>query len=846
MRWLTKQRSQSVKHIQEEQEKERSRLNDDRRQIQDALTILTQSLKGDASALYALRQLQSSQLQNDASLDAIATTSQIPDNFSSSILGIMSRRHEEKMIDFQSRIILESLRFEDMPNRHEAIPTAYQRTFDWIYKEPDDHPESRAMAPSTVINGDTSSLLSAHQLRMAPQWDSFVKWLRSTEDLYWITGKPGAGKSTLMKFIYHQSRTQENLNQWAIGLGRSPMLPSDYGAISSMLYPDRKIQRGPANLVETAAFFFWNSGSKLQMSRIGFLRTIVFQLLEDYPHLIPEVFADRWSRYELLGGDLRPFSWVELTKALDVITSDMNRLFFILVDGLDEFDGKSSDLADYVLEVSSRSNVKICAASRPWLAFEDKFEGHPKLRVEELSRHDILTYITGNFEESKRFTAMQKYKPQAAQKLIQEVADRASGVFLWVYVVMGSLVEGLRDGDDIPQLEQRLRDLPTELEDLFERILHRLDPAYAKEASEMFQFVRDYPEATSLISMYLSNSPISDALNLRLDPIPNSELQFHEDSMRRRVYSRCKCLLEVTNPPNRRPLVTFLHRTVRDYLQDPEVWKDIENNSPHYESRTALVVSYVLQAKTRITCTRDNWKHEACRLHLCLAEAYELVKQSDELPIDSKIGLFAQLDQIDKELPIAGRLGNLNFHLDHTWHDHYVGVSSFKVMALPPKMRTFMLAIFEDLDWYVSVRIDQDPSLLKETVERRPLLDFCAIHQKWKAVSILLTKGIGSGDKDAKGFAWRKLQETALLSAIPLTDLFMYTRVIGLFLSHGVINSKAQEKDSKDFVHHCIAEVARQDKEESEMLAAKWKSATKTLREKEGPRMQFWRRSSRA
>lgn len=45
-------------------------------------------------------------------------------------------------------------------------------------------------------------------------WDSFVDWLKSDLPVYWITGKPGSGKSTLMKFLISDSRTLAALKEW--------------------------------------------------------------------------------------------------------------------------------------------------------------------------------------------------------------------------------------------------------------------------------------------------------------------------------------------------------------------------------------------------------------------------------------------------------------------------------------------------------------------------------------------------------------------------------------------------------------------------------------------------------
>jgi len=41
------------------------------------------------------------------------------------------------------------------------------------------------------------------------QGPGFLEWLQNEQPLFWISGKPGAGKSTLMKFIHGHKRTLE-------------------------------------------------------------------------------------------------------------------------------------------------------------------------------------------------------------------------------------------------------------------------------------------------------------------------------------------------------------------------------------------------------------------------------------------------------------------------------------------------------------------------------------------------------------------------------------------------------------------------------------------------------------
>jgi ABC-type lipoprotein export system ATPase subunit len=62
---------------------------------------------------------------------------------------------------------------------------------------------------------------------------TFVQWLQSDDDLYWISGRPGSGKSTLMKFLCTHQQTKEHLKAWA-----------------------------KSDDVIVAEYFFWNAGKK--------------------------------------------------------------------------------------------------------------------------------------------------------------------------------------------------------------------------------------------------------------------------------------------------------------------------------------------------------------------------------------------------------------------------------------------------------------------------------------------------------------------------------------------------------------------------------------------------------
>ncbi|RSL44715.1 hypothetical protein CEP54_014572 [Fusarium duplospermum] len=241
--------------------------------------------------------------------------------------------HGEKFLtDFQSvhrpRVhgisiwmkILTSLSFQEINSRKETIPEASADTCSWIFR----HPE-------TDENGKHL------------EWPSFPTWLKQRdENIYWITGLPGSGKSTLMKYIIKSPDLHTHLQEYA---GDLPCL--------------------------RANFFFHYSGSKLEMSREGLLRTVLHQCLEARPELIPIVAPRRWALCSLLGDEAVPpeWNWKELKESFDILCSLNGRDFrlALFIDGLDEFKEpkKSSDLLiSWIRDTARHYGIKICVSSR--------------------------------------------------------------------------------------------------------------------------------------------------------------------------------------------------------------------------------------------------------------------------------------------------------------------------------------------------------------------------------------------------------------------------------------------------------------------------------------------------
>lgn len=418
--------------------------------------------------------------------------------------------------------MLALLHFQVMPDREDRIPEAHSRTFNWLL-------ENKRHSQN-------------HHVRV-----SVKDWLQEKESgIYWVTGKPGSGKSTLMKYLYHHPLLLPLLKNWA-----------------------------GSEMLITAGFYFWNSGSAIQMSLTGLLRTLLHACFsKDISSLIPAM-AERWNEFLAFGGGREPFTETELCRILDRVLSDASRQFFFLIDGLDEFEGDPSRIIQFVLR-TSRNNVKLCVASRPWLAFEDAFNHRPSLLLEELTRGDIATYVASHFEHNTHFTHLHASDRQGASDLLSDVVSKASGVFLWVYLVVQSLLEGLQNADSLSDLHSRLDALPEGLEDLFDNLLGRLGSDDFRKACETFrllQVFRNFSEdgGPSLIALYFAEDhDTRSSLQSHDKPLECSARM--EAIMGRRLVARCRGFLEVPGATNNTSRVGFLHRTARDFIESESYW----------------------------------------------------------------------------------------------------------------------------------------------------------------------------------------------------------------------------------------------------------------------------------
>ena len=168
--------------------------------------------------------------------------------------------------------------------------------------------------------------------------------------------------------------------------------------------------------------------------------------------------------------------------------------------------------------------------------------GFPGLIIHEKTHQDIAVYVRSTI--NAQITRRSGEQKREIELLAEEVVNKASGVFVWVKLVVDDLAQGLLDGDSTSQLRSRLAALPNDLEALYTRILHRLSPSYLKEARIIFEVVRSAQGLVTLLDLAMIAEPLDLTKDAAFKAIDDTEVRALCSNMERRLRSRLGGLIE--------------------------------------------------------------------------------------------------------------------------------------------------------------------------------------------------------------------------------------------------------------------------------------------------------------
>ena len=453
------------------------------------------------------------------------------------------------------------LQYPRMSSRHDEVAETWGLTFKWILEE-------QALSISTN-NNDLSGDLQALQQATRTQ---FISWLRSGGGIYWVSGKAGSGKSTLMKLIREASETHQHLSFWA----------------------------GEYDLF-IGHFYFYDRGGTLEKSQEGLIRHLLHQIFTKYPYLMTEAFKPQWNKLQRMCSSLiarqgstfeYQFTIAELLTAFKAVVSQTQGMIrmCIFIDGLDEFSGTDREVIQIMTQLMSMCATssgwhKLCVSSRPHTAFEAAFKQRPSLRMQDLTKNDIYHYIhshlmshdflaeAGDTNYSIRFEA-----------IVERVVKQARGVFLWVRLAVMSLLDGLDHFDWIDELEQRVKALPPELDSFYDRMVRMIDHGYRRQAARIFRIMLDSDDPPQPVILSFLENDDEQIFRHSMESFSLSALNARSRHMEQRLKSRFGGLIEISIalPTSNWTYVRtlFFHQTVREYFQRPDPWEILLDGLP--------------------------------------------------------------------------------------------------------------------------------------------------------------------------------------------------------------------------------------------------------------------------
>ncbi|KAK4161004.1 prion-inhibition and propagation-domain-containing protein [Cladorrhinum sp. PSN259] len=445
--------------------------------------------------------------------------------------------------------ILNKLWFRRIDDRRESIRPAHKQTLQWL------------------LNNKSKQ----------NSWDDLTTWLRSSSGIYWVSGKAGSGKSTLMKHLYISDELQKLLSQWA---GRERYFIGN--------------------------FFFMNLGSREQKSQDGLSRTLLYQILSENPGIIPKALPHMWKELHDADNtngpaDISTPSLQETMHAFKVIAMERHQIgrFCFLIDGLDELTGNYMDGISFLKSLAAHPDIKVIVSSRPIPDCVAAFSHFPGLRLQDLNRTDISTYVDDLIGRHEYMKKIFRRSPAEGKQIIQDIIDKSSGVFLWVVLACRSLTDGFADHDNIAELRQRVDELPPELEQMFEHMLNTIKKRHREQGARLLRLFYTHQRIVHHLKFTRSMDETMFALGLALidqhQTTPIS-IEYLEDDVKYdlctdisgRLRSRCGGLLEVSTQLDcicssdqclQRPdgcsgaKVIFMHRTIFEFLDNDSTWE---------------------------------------------------------------------------------------------------------------------------------------------------------------------------------------------------------------------------------------------------------------------------------
>ncbi len=355
--------------------------------------------------------------------------------------------------------------------------------------------------------------------------EAYRGWTASAQGLLWIKGKPGSGKSTLVKYALDNHRASASTNAVVL------------------------------------SFFFHGRGDGLQRTPLGLFRSLVHQSLSQAPNELQNLTAEFETKRKEYGDEGRGWHWHEAELRLcfesflwKVLSK--SRSVWLFIDALDECgEDNAVKLVRIFQSLLSRSSqrtgpghLRICFSCRhyPILNLD---EGGFEICAETENQSDIATFVNGQ---------LAAFRVQSSP-IPALITERASGVFMWARLVVEHVLSLDREGVGLKKIQAAVHHTPPDLDVLYWQLIQGMGPASLK----LVQWICFATKPLTLDEWRWAMVIEGDCPYQSMKACQDDEDYVSDDvRMKRQVQTLSRGLAEVTKTEH----IQFIHQSVKDFF----------------------------------------------------------------------------------------------------------------------------------------------------------------------------------------------------------------------------------------------------------------------------------------
>ncbi|KAJ9612465.1 hypothetical protein H2200_004062 [Cladophialophora chaetospira] len=344
----------------------------------------------------------------------------------------------------------------------------------------------------------------------------FNCWLESARSFLWLSGLPGAGKTTMFANIV-----------------------------------DHLLKSGTSCYV---AYFYCDFRRNEAQEIVNIMGSLVAQVCSQ-TGAFPNELEQAYDQSNSSPGQQRRPSLSLLNSVLETIAERHDLV--LLVDGLDECQQTQEACAFLSKLVASCRKIKILVTSRDNAETKAELHSNPRVRLEghmEEVTEDVNSYIRRRLSTN---TQLQWLTESVKEDIASKLIEKSGGMFRWAQCQIGA-IEKLRT---VKAIRAALQRLPKGLNETYARILSNVEEFDIDLVRRILLWVSFTIFPVTLLEIYQAI-----AIEPGLDHLDEESLLAKPED----ILDLCGSLVSVSEYEH----VRLAHLSVREYLLGPEIKKD--------------------------------------------------------------------------------------------------------------------------------------------------------------------------------------------------------------------------------------------------------------------------------